>query len=72
MSETPDISQALVGAVTSVINALAQIVGGVATAIQQYANTIGTVVVVGGLAVLAWNIFNRSVPFLGRVIGRLF
>jgi len=72
MSTTPDIGQALIGAVTSVINALAQIVGGVATAIQQYANTIGTVVVVGGLAVLAWNIFNRSVPFLGRVIGRLF
>lgn len=72
MSQTPDIGQALIGSVSSVINALAQIVGGVATAIQQYASTIGTIVVVGGLAVLAWTIFNRSVPFLGRLIGRLF
>lgn len=72
MSQTPDIGQALIGAVSSVISALAQIVGGVATAIQQYANTIGAIVVVGGLAVLAWTIFNRSVPFIGRLIGRLF
>lgn len=72
MSQAPDIGHALIGAVSSVINALAQIVGGVASAIQQYADTIGAIVVVGGLAVLAWTIFNRSVPFLGRLIGRLF
>ena len=72
MSTQPDISQALVGAVTNVINALAQIVGGIATAIQEFAGTIGTVVVLGGLAALAWTIFNRSVPFLGRLIGKLF
>jgi len=72
MSETaPDIGQALVQAVTNAILALANIIGGVASALGQYANVIGTIIVVGGLAYLAWRYMDRIAPFIRGLFGRL-
>jgi len=69
---TPDIGQALVQAITNAITALANIIGGVASAISQYANTIGTIIVVGGVAYLAWRYMDRIVPFIRGLFGRIF
>jgi len=68
----PDIGQALVQAITNAITALANIIGGVASAISQYANTIGTIIVVGGVAYLAWRYMDRIVPFIRGLFGRIF
>jgi hypothetical protein len=68
----PDIGQALVQAITNAITALANIIGGVAGAISQYANTIGTIIVVGGVAYLAWRYMDRIVPFIRGLFGRIF
>jgi len=69
---TPDIGTALVNAISNAIQALANVMGGVASALSQYATTIGTVIVVGGLAVLAWKTMDRTIPFLRGIFGRLF
>jgi len=69
---TTDIGTALVNAISNAIQALANVMGGVAGALSQYANTIGTVIVVGGLAVLAWKTMDRTIPFLRGIFGRLF
>jgi len=69
---TPDIGTALVNAITNAIQALANVIGGVASAISQYANTIGTIVVVGGIAYLAWRYMDRIVPFIRGLFGRIF
>jgi hypothetical protein len=72
MSQTPpDIGTALVTAITNAIQALANVLGGVASAISQYASTIGTIVVVGGIAVLAWRYMDRVVPFMRGLFGRI-
>jgi hypothetical protein len=70
--QTPDIGQALVQAITNAITALANVIGGVASAISQYATTIGTIVVVGGIAYLAWRYMDRIVPFIRGLFGRIF
>jgi len=70
--QTPDIGSALVQAITNAITALANVIGGVASAISQYANTIGTIVVVGGIAYLAWRYMDRIVPFIRGLFGRIF
>jgi hypothetical protein len=69
---TPDIGTALVNAISNAIQALANVMGGVASALSQYSTDIGTVIVVGGLAVLAWRTMDRAVPFIRGMFGRLF
>jgi len=71
-TQTTDIGTALVNAISNAIQALANVMGGVAGALSQYANTIGTVIVVGGLALLAWRTMDRAIPFLRGIFGRLF
>jgi hypothetical protein len=70
--QAPDIGQALVQAITNAITALANVIGGVASAISQYATTIGTIIVVGGIAYLAWRYMDRIVPFIRGLFGRIF
>jgi hypothetical protein len=69
---TSDIGSALVNAISNAIQALANVMGGVASALSNHATTIGTVIVVGGLAVLAWRTMDRAVPFMRGIFGRLF
>jgi hypothetical protein len=70
--QAPDIGTALVQAITNAITALANVIGGVASAISQYATTIGTIIVVGGIAYLAWRYMDRIVPFIRGLFGRIF
>jgi hypothetical protein len=71
-NQLPDIGSALVTAITNAILALANIMGGVATALSQYASTIGTLLVIGGIGYLAWRYIDRIVPFLRGIFGRFF
>ena len=68
----PSLADIITQAITSVITALAGIVKGVADAISQYANLIGTVVVMVGLGYLAWRGIERVLPFIRGILGRLF
>lgn len=72
MSTPPDIGQALTNAITGIISALAGVIQGVASALSEHANLIGTVLVLGGVAYLIWRQMRRATPYIGGLLGGLF
>jgi len=69
---SPSIADALAGALTAIVNAVAGIIQGAASAIAANAETIGSVLVVGGLVALAVTTLTRAVPFVRGIFGRFF
>lgn len=68
----PDIGTSLTNAINGIISALAGVITGVATALSEHANLIGTVLVLGGVAYLVWRQLRRATPFIGGLLGGIF
>lgn len=58
-------------ALASIMNMIASLVSGVADAITQYASTIGQVVVISGVSLLAVNTLFKRMPLVRQVFGRI-
>lgn len=67
---SPNLGDILASALTSIVNAVAGIVEGVASAIAANANIIGTVLVIGGLTAFVVTQLTRAVPFVRNILGR--
>lgn len=67
----PSLGDTLASVLQKIINAIAGIIGGIADAVSQYAGTIGTILVVAGIAGLVMYTLFRHIPFVRQVFGRI-
>lgn len=70
-TSSTSLGEALTTVLEKIINAIAGIIGGIADAVSQYAGTIGTILVVAGIAGLVVYTLFRHVPFVRQVFGRI-